>query len=107
LGLARASPELSPRELALQITNAGAFSISESACYRLLKGNGLVKPAEVIGFKAANEYYRKTSRPNERDRTTLLSDNGPGLPVPHLRPLSPAPGDPPRRGFSLLPSDQR
>ena len=65
LALARASPELSPRELALKITDAGAFSVSESTCYRLLKWNGLVKPAEVVGFKAGKEYHRKTSRPNE------------------------------------------
>jgi putative transposase len=64
LALARASPELSPRELALRITDAGAFSISESSCYRLLKRYGLVKPAEVLGFAAQKEYYRKTSRPN-------------------------------------------
>ena len=65
LAWARASPELSPRELALQITDAGAFSVSESTCYRLLKRHGLVKPAEVLGFAAQKEYYRKTSRPNE------------------------------------------
>lgn len=65
LALARASPELSPRELALRITDAGAFSVSESTCYRILKRNGLVKPAEVVGFKAGKEYHRKTSRPNE------------------------------------------
>jgi len=65
LALARASPELSPRELALQITDAGSFSVSESTCYRLLKRNGLVKAAEVVGFAAQKEYHRKTSRPNE------------------------------------------
>lgn len=65
LALARASPELSPRELALRITDAGAFSVSESTCYRILKRYGLVKPAEVVGFKAGKEYHRKTSRPNE------------------------------------------
>jgi transposase InsO family protein len=65
LALARASPELSPRELALRITDAGAFSVSESSCYRLLKRHGLVKPAEVLGFAAQKEYYRKTSRPNQ------------------------------------------
>ncbi len=27
--------------------------------------NGLVKPAEPIGFKAGKEYHHKTSRPNE------------------------------------------
>ena len=31
LALARASPELSPRELAFRITDAGTFSVSESA----------------------------------------------------------------------------
>src|SRR3990172_4975252 len=65
LALARASPELSPRELALQITDAGSFSVSESTSYRLLKRNGLVKAAEVVGFAAQKEYHRKTSRPNE------------------------------------------
>jgi putative transposase len=65
LALARASPELSPRELSLRITDAGVFSVSESSCYRLLKRHGLVKPAEVLGFAAQKEYYRKTSRPNQ------------------------------------------
>lgn len=65
LALARASPELSPREVALRITDASAFSVSESTCYRLLKRNGLVKAAEVVGFAAEKEYHRKTSRPNE------------------------------------------
>ncbi len=64
--LALASPELSPRELALRITDAGAFSVSESTCYRLLNRlHGLVKPAEVVGFKAGKEYHRKTRHPNE------------------------------------------
>ena len=65
LGLARAAPELSPRQLAFRITDTGAFSVSESTCYRLLKQHGLVKPAEVVGFAADKEYRRKTSRPNQ------------------------------------------
>src|SRR5256712_3320959 len=65
LALARASPELSPRERACPITDAGAFPVAESSCYRLLKRHGLVKPAEVLGFAAQKEYYRKTSRPNQ------------------------------------------
>ena len=65
LALARASPELSPREMSLRITDAGAFSVSESSCYRLLKRHGLVKPAEVLGFAAQKEFYRKTSHPNQ------------------------------------------
>ncbi len=65
LSLARASPELSPRQLALRLTDTGAFSVSESTCYRLLRRHGLVKPADVVGFAAEKEYRRKTSRPNE------------------------------------------
>src|SRR5207245_7803093 len=77
LALARASPELSPRELALRITDASAFSVSESSCYRLLKRHGLVKPAEVLGFAAQKEYYRKTSRPNQ-----MWASDGAYLKVP-------------------------
>ena len=65
LAVARASPELSPRQLAFRITDAGAFSVSESTCYRLLKRHGLVKAAAVVGFAAEKEYRHKTSHPNE------------------------------------------
>lgn len=65
LALARGSPELSPRELSLRLTDEGSFSVSESTCYRLLKRHGLVKPAVVLGFAAGKEFHRKTSRPNE------------------------------------------
>jgi transposase InsO family protein len=30
-----------------------------------MKREGLIKPAEIIGFKAGKEYHRKTKRPNE------------------------------------------
>src|SRR5438093_645561 len=63
--------------LALRITDAGAFSVSESSCYRLLKRHGLVKPAEVLGFAAQKEYYRKTSRPNQ-----MWASDGAYLKVP-------------------------
>ena len=65
LRLARASPELSCRQLALRIVDNEGRYVSESTVYRLLKREGLVKPAEIIGFKAGNEYHRKTKRPNE------------------------------------------
>lgn len=64
LAEARASPELSSRELAWKITDAGNY-ISESTVYRILKRHGLIKPAEILGFKASKEYHRKTGRPNE------------------------------------------
>jgi len=62
---ARASPELSPRQLALRIVDSGGIYISESSVYRILKREGLIKPAEIVGFKAGKEYHRKTKRPNE------------------------------------------
>ncbi len=65
LAQARASPELSCRQVALTITDSGGAYLSESTVYRVLKKAGLVKPAEIIGFKAAKEYRHKTSRPNE------------------------------------------
>lgn len=65
LAVARASPELSPRQLAFRITDTAAFSVSESTCYRLLKRHGLVKAAEAVGFAAEKEYRYKTSHPNQ------------------------------------------
>src|SRR5207247_5384550 len=94
--LALASPELSPRELALRITDAGAFSVSESSCYRLLKRHGLVKPAEVLGFVGQKEHYRKTSRPNQ-----MWASDGAYLKVTRLGLL--LPGHRPRRLQPLHP----
>ena len=65
LAEARALPELSARQLALTITDSKGVYLSESTVYRILKKAGLIKPAEIIGFKAAKEYRRKTKQPNE------------------------------------------
>ena len=62
---ARASPELSCRQLAWKVTDSGHTYVSESTVYRILKREGLIKPAEITGFKAAKEYRHKTKRPNE------------------------------------------
>lgn len=62
---AREAPELSSRQLALRITDMEGFYVSESTVYRILKREGLVKAAEVLGFKADREYHRKTSRIHE------------------------------------------
>jgi len=62
---ARASPELSSRQLALRIIDSHGMYVSESTVYRILKREGLIKTAEVVGFKAGKEYHRKTKRPNE------------------------------------------
>jgi len=65
LAEARASPELSPRQLALRLVDVKGMYVSESTVYRLLKREGLIKPAEIKGFKAGKEYHRKTNRPNQ------------------------------------------
>ena len=63
--LARAFPELSSRELALKIVDTDGWYVSESTIFRALKREGLIKPAEIVGFKAGKEYHRKTKRANE------------------------------------------
>ena len=65
LAQARASPELSCRQLAGTLTDGGGMYVSASTVYRILQRAGLIRPAEIIAFKAAREYRRKTKRPNE------------------------------------------
>jgi putative transposase len=65
IATARASPELSCRQLAWQLVDEEGWYVSESTVFRTLKREGLIKPAEVIGFKAGKEYHRKTKGPNE------------------------------------------
>ncbi|MFC2063352.1 IS3 family transposase [Chloroflexota bacterium] len=62
---ARASPELSPRQLSLRLIDRYGIWLSESTVYRILKREGLVKGVEVKGFAAGKEYHRKASKPNE------------------------------------------
>ena len=62
---ARASPELSSRQVALQLVDDERWYVSESTVFRILKREGLIKPAEIVGFKAGKEYHRQTKRPNE------------------------------------------
>ena len=65
LAQARASPELSARQIALRVVDFDGMYVSESTVFRILKREGLIKPAEVVGFKAGKEYKRKTKGPNE------------------------------------------
>jgi putative transposase len=65
LTLARASPELSARQIALRMVDLESSYVSESTVFRILKREGLIKPAEIVGFKAGKEYHRKTKKPNE------------------------------------------
>jgi putative transposase len=62
---ARSAPELSARQLALMMVDTGVMYVSESTVFRILRREGLIKPAEIMGFKAGKEYHRKTKQPNE------------------------------------------
>ena len=65
LTLARASPELSARQIALRMVDLEGLYVSESTVFRILKRQGLIKPVKIVGFKAGKEYHRKTKKPNE------------------------------------------
>jgi transposase InsO family protein len=65
LDQARVLPELSARQLALRIVDVEGLYVSESTVYRVLKREGLIKPAKIVVFKANKEYHRKTKKPNE------------------------------------------
>lgn len=65
LSEAKDHPELSPRLLAVKITDEQVFSVSESTVYRLLKKKGLIAPRPLPEFPASREWRHKTTRINE------------------------------------------
>ena len=65
LSEAKDHPELSPRLLAVKITDEQRFSVSESTVYRMLKAKGLIAPRPLPQYPAAKEWRHKTARPNE------------------------------------------
>jgi len=65
LEIALQSPELSPRLLAVKITDEESFSVSESTVYRLLKQRGLIYARPLPEMPAAKEWKKKTTRPDE------------------------------------------
>jgi len=52
------TPDLSCWQLALRIVDGEGLYISESTVFRILKREGLIKPAEIVGFNAGKEYHR-------------------------------------------------
>jgi putative transposase len=54
-------PELSPRELAVKLTDEQRIFISESSVYRILKAKGLVTSPAHILLSASNEFKDKTA----------------------------------------------
>ncbi|SHH19076.1 Homeodomain-like domain-containing protein [Cognatishimia maritima] len=63
--LALEEPELSPRELAVRITDTRRYFVSEASVYRLLKAKDLITSPACITIKAADEFHEKTVRPNQ------------------------------------------
>jgi len=63
--VAKLHPELSPRLLAIKITDEEPFSVSESAVYRVLKEHNLIAPRPLPEMPAAKSWRHKTARPDE------------------------------------------
>ena len=75
LEVARLHPELSPRLLAVKITDEEAFSVSESTVYRILRENNLICPRPLPEMPAQEQWKHKTTHPDELwqcDGTTLF-----------------------------------
>ncbi len=58
-------PDLSPRELACQLTDHAGFTASEATVYRVLKQYGLARTMALVGFPAGKEFRVKTTAPNQ------------------------------------------
>ncbi len=65
VGYALEHPALSPREVAARLVDREGRFVSESTVYRVLRDAGLVKPAEMQGFPAQQEYRVKTTGSNQ------------------------------------------
>ena len=64
VALALEEPELSPRELAVRVTDERRYCVSEATVYRLLKAQDLITSPAYIAVKAADEFRDKTTAPN-------------------------------------------
>jgi len=65
IDVALAKPELTPRELAWEITDSHGVFISESSVYRILRDYDLVTSPAYIVLSASDEFKHKTSRVNQ------------------------------------------
>lgn len=75
LEIAMLHPELSPRLLAIKITDEENFSVSESTVYRILKEHNLIARRPLPEMPAAKEWRHKTKKPDELwqcDATSLF-----------------------------------
>ena len=58
-------PDLSPREVACQVTDHAGFTVSETTVYRVLKRHGLNRTITLVSFPAGKEFRVKTTAPNQ------------------------------------------
>lgn len=65
LRVAKLHPELTPRLIAVEITDNKGFYVGEKTVYRLLKKYNLISPRPLDEMPAAKEYKKKTTRPDE------------------------------------------
>ena len=65
LELALDEPELSPREVAVALTDKERSFVSEASVYRLLKGHGLITSPAFIVMKAADKFQNLTTAVNQ------------------------------------------
>ena len=65
LEVSKNHPELTPRLIAVKITDTKGFYASEKTVYRLLKKHNLIEPRPLKEIPAAKEYRVKTKRPDQ------------------------------------------
>ena len=69
IDLALEETQLSPRELAVRVTDTRGYCVSEASVYRLLKAHDLITSPAFVVIKAADEFRDKTTAPNQRWQT--------------------------------------
>ena len=65
IDLALKESNLSPRELAAQLTDTEKYFASEASVYRILKYYDLITSPAYVVLSAADEFHNKTTRPNQ------------------------------------------
>jgi len=83
--LALEEPELSPRELAVRLTDTEKRFVSEASVYRTRKAHDLVTGPAFVVIKASDEFRDKTTRPNQMSLSEIAHNLLPGV----SRPTSP------------------